>query len=303
MSLLQEIQNLSIDGTSDLETLLRKCRILAARLKNEEFTNWVRCELDGYNGTVDLPNYRKLHTSCFGHFSGPGGRQLQNAPIAEVCIPAGLRKLLTHVNFEQGISSIKEQIRANEEHGYLRFSWPADTSPLFGNSIYDGMYLMQAWQLVNVSFLVAILSTVRNRILDFVLEIESANPEAGEAPMNSIPVPKDRVTQIFHQNIFGNVGNIASGHDIHQNATVSVNEGDLKSLTSYLEAQGIKSDDLQGLKTALNADGKLPQSGLGKSVSRWLGKMVQKSAEGTWEIGVGTAAGILTEALKAFYGL
>ena len=49
MTLLeQESQNEAVDGTSDLATALRKCLILAARLKNQEFTEWVNHELDGY---------------------------------------------------------------------------------------------------------------------------------------------------------------------------------------------------------------------------------------------------------------
>jgi hypothetical protein len=48
MTLLEQIQNEAVDGTSDLATALRKCLILAARLKNQEFTEWVNHELNGY---------------------------------------------------------------------------------------------------------------------------------------------------------------------------------------------------------------------------------------------------------------
>jgi hypothetical protein len=86
MSLLREIQDAAIDGSTDLETLLRKCRVLAARLKNEQFKQWVQSELDGYSSTADVPDYRKFHCQCFGHFSGPFGSGLKNAPIPESCI-------------------------------------------------------------------------------------------------------------------------------------------------------------------------------------------------------------------------
>ena len=61
MSLLREIQDAAVDGTSDLESLLRKCRVLATRLKHDELKNWVTWELDGYPAEVPLPDYRKLH--------------------------------------------------------------------------------------------------------------------------------------------------------------------------------------------------------------------------------------------------
>ena len=63
MGLLSEIQDAAVDGTFDLETLLRKCRVLATKLKHEELKNWVACELDGYPSDIPLPGYRK----CSGY--------------------------------------------------------------------------------------------------------------------------------------------------------------------------------------------------------------------------------------------
>ncbi len=49
MSLLREIQNAAVDETVSLAVLLRKCKILAARLGNIEFKTWVDKELNGYD--------------------------------------------------------------------------------------------------------------------------------------------------------------------------------------------------------------------------------------------------------------
>jgi hypothetical protein len=58
---------------------------------------------------------------------------------------------------------------------------------------------------------VAALDAIRTRILNFVLEIEAEAPSAGEAPLNSNPVPQERVQQIFNTFITGNVQNVATG--------------------------------------------------------------------------------------------
>jgi hypothetical protein len=55
MSLLREIQSAAVGGTSDLETLLRKCRVLGTRLQHEEFKSWIQWELDGYPVGISLP--------------------------------------------------------------------------------------------------------------------------------------------------------------------------------------------------------------------------------------------------------
>lgn len=302
MSLLREIQDAAIDGSTDLETLLRKCRVLAARLKNEQFKIWVQSELDGYPSRSDVPDYRKFHCQCFGHFSGPLGSGLKNAPIPESCIPEQLREGLTNIVMAEGVGSLKDLIDGGKD-GTLHSNWPADAAPLFGREIYQNMNLMQAWMVISKSSIVGILSTVRNRILNFAIEIEATNPAAGEAAPGSVPVPKETVTQIFNTNIYGTVGNVASGHNIQQTATVNIKKGNFESLENYLKDQGIEIADLAELKEAVKSEPKTTESGFGKKVSGWIGKMLQKSAEGTWKIGTTVAANVLTTAIKLYYGI
>ena len=45
MTLLREIQN---DADTSVAVVLRKCKILAARLRHEPFKVWVENELNGY---------------------------------------------------------------------------------------------------------------------------------------------------------------------------------------------------------------------------------------------------------------
>ena len=54
MSLLRQIQDAAIDSSIDLPTLLRKCKVLAARLGNEDFKRWIDNELVGYDRKEDL---------------------------------------------------------------------------------------------------------------------------------------------------------------------------------------------------------------------------------------------------------
>lgn len=48
MSLLREIQDAAISSDVELAVLLRKCKVLAARLGSNEFKSWVESELSGY---------------------------------------------------------------------------------------------------------------------------------------------------------------------------------------------------------------------------------------------------------------
>ncbi|MFN4056521.1 MAG: hypothetical protein ACK4GU_16890, partial [Alishewanella aestuarii] len=70
MSLLREIQSAAIDSHTDLASLLRKCKVLAARLGSNDFKAWVDNELSGYKSVDGLPEYRILNVNSKGHFAG-----------------------------------------------------------------------------------------------------------------------------------------------------------------------------------------------------------------------------------------
>lgn len=81
-----------------------------------------------------------------------------------------------------------------------------------------------------------IIETVRNKLLEFVLQIEAENPNAGEASPGEVPVQKERVTQIFHTYISGGVAHIG-GKESH---------GDSQSI----HAGSIQSDQIQQSRDA-----------------------------------------------------
>ena len=70
MSLLRKIQSAAIESNTDLATLLRKCKVLAARLGSQEFEMWVDNELSSYKSVKELPDYRVFYVNSKGHFSG-----------------------------------------------------------------------------------------------------------------------------------------------------------------------------------------------------------------------------------------
>ena len=55
--------------------------------------------------------------------------------------------------------------------------------------------------------------TIKTKILNFVLEIEMIDKDAGDVAINSNPIPQEKINQIFNINITGNVQNLASGNN------------------------------------------------------------------------------------------
>lgn len=211
MSLLREIQKDAVNSNVSVSDLLRKCKILAYRLGNEDFKSWVDFELNGYESDDLLPEYRKIYVGSKGHFVGSFGRSFNNADIPIHGLPEKLQEICTKANFSNPIAAL-ESYTVNDKNGQLTQSWNLAILAKYGSNMYSDLNCIQAWKVIPIAAVIGIIDTVKTKILNFVLEIEIINPKAGEAELNSNPIPQDQVSQVFNINISGNVQNLASGN-------------------------------------------------------------------------------------------
>ncbi len=305
MTLLQQIQMEVIDSSSDLTSILRKCRILAQRLGHDGFKEWVIRELEGYPPGSELPDYRICRRGVIlGHFFGAFGRELKNVQIPSTSIPERFRTTLTQVTFPQGVAAIKEQLDSCEQ-GSMRFAWPAEAYQLIGQGdLIEDMNLVQAVHIVTTSELAGILDRIRNKILNFVLELESRDPEAGEAVKGKDEIAKEQVQQIFNTVIKGDVANMAQGSSSFvQQGKIEIKKGDIEALVQAITELGIGAEDINELRSAVAAEPTASKAGFGKRVSGWIGKIVSKTAQGVYSISTSVAGSVISEALKKYYGI
>lgn len=221
MSLVREIQDVAVDSDMPLSTLLRKCKVLAFRLGNDELKQWIDNELNGYGNRASLPEYRYMRVNSKGHFSASFQSGLRHADIPMQCIPEEFRDSLSNAYFMQPVAGLENLVQ-NSEKGSLKESWNPDLVALFGQDIYEGMNCMQAWKVIPVNALVAVLDSIRNRVLSFALEIESIDPDAGEEKLGmESKIDENQIQQVFNTYITGNVHNIATGSsNFSQNVTM-----------------------------------------------------------------------------------
>ena len=257
MSLLREIQNDAVNSNVKVSDLLRKCKILAYRLGNDEFKSWVEAELNGYTSEELLPPYRILNNiGSKGDFLGSFGLSLSNAEMPIYILPDWLQEKYTKAIFMSPIATLESYTIGNK--GYLTQSWNSVILAEYGSKMYSDMNCIQAWKVISIASVIGVVDTVKTRILNFVLEIEAINPEAGEAALNSNPIPQDKVSQIFNINISGNVQNLASGNhhsNIQQEVTNTQLPEDFIKLISDLKQSKIE-DEL-----ALEVEKRLEQLG------------------------------------------
>jgi len=302
MTLIEEIQKEAVDSKSDLGTLLRKCKLLAARLGSSPLEDWLLWKSNGYPDSVDVPSYRIWSLELRGHFAGPFGSGIRNAPIPWMCLPEKTRHAYKNYRCRQSITSIEEILKKTNK-GILHVS-TGDLAVALGTNVYESQNCIQAWAECGVSNLIEVLNTVRNRILDFALAVWKEAPTAGEGNWRISPdIEPARVTQIFNTTVYGGAANLLGTAN---ESVIAFNIGvkDFTSLERILRENGIQDGDLTEIHTSLEAEPK-PTSDkeFGPRVSYWISKMMEKAANGTWAIGLGTAGNLLARAIAKYYGL
>lgn len=246
MTLLREIEDAAVNSSVPLPDLLRKCKVLAARLKYPDFVTWVSRELNGYSKDELLPEYRQIEVGpAFGHFVDPYGRQVHNAQIPFSALPKNIRNEFKKIQFRESVSALASSLTA--EGTFMR-KWPPELLRLVA-PVYEESTLVDAFQPIPLAKIEGILDTVRTRVLDFVLAIQTENPDAGETLPNApAPLPLQSMTQYFNTTIVGgqaNLGNtgsasIGDGNIATGRSSAGAQDGNLQELLAQLHAEALK---------------------------------------------------------------
>lgn len=302
MSMLEDIQSAAIDSKADLGPILRKCKVLAARLGSAPLEEWIIWESNGYPDSVRVPNYRIWPVQLTGHFAGPFGSGIQYAPVPLASLPEKVRPQYEKWQCRQSIASLETAIQSGKTSFQLN---TGDLSLILGGDVYQGQNCVKVWAEFGAGNVVEVLNAVRNRILDFAIAIWKECPTAGElGKTGTREIESAHVSQIFQTIVYdGGIANVV-GSVSNSAFSQSIVKGDFSSLRSELKKQGVSDDDILDLHSAVTEESKAPaKDRFGPKVASWIGKMVKKAAEGTWSVGITVAGKIATDALSKYYGL
>jgi hypothetical protein len=302
VTLLEDIQQSAVDTTSDLAALLRKCKLLAARLGSRSLEEWVVFESNGYPDDAAVPEYRIWPLEVKGHFSGPFSSGIRNAPIPRAVLPKSVKETYDRYECRQSVAGI-EAILTKATTGTVRVT-TGDLALVLGTRVYQAQNCVQAWAEFGTGHLVELLNAVRNRVLDFALAVWKEAPEAGETNVSPSPAMNaERVTQIFNTTVYGGAANLV-GSSSASAITFNIGVRDFGSLERVLGESGLSPTDLSELRRALEAEPtSVTPEKFGPKVSAWIAKMMGKAAAGGWEVGLGAGGTLLAQAIAKYYGL
>ncbi|NID09392.1 hypothetical protein F7231_04355 [Fibrella aestuarina] len=296
-----------MDSSRDLTGPMLKTKFLAHKIGNSELLEWVNKELNGYKNADDLPDYRNVRVTTTMSFV-VGDIKWSGQPIPTAGMSDAAKRLLSEGYFLESVATLST-FSSNDADDRLAFNIPAELVRYveihikeLGHNPYFNIVSIR--KEASFSAAVQTLAVIRSRLLDFMLEIEE---ELGsETTIESLRAANRQITTIMYNTITntgdGNV--INSGDQAQVNASISINRGDIQGLVNKLTELKVSEPDQAELISALAIETTDPDTNLfGPRVNEWITRMLGKALNGSWQIGAGAAGGVLTELVKAYYGI
>jgi hypothetical protein len=302
MKLIDElIANLSGEKPN-LTDALMKTKVLLHRLGRKDLAEWVNVELNGYPEGTQVPKYRVIHTMITGVVTNMAYRH-KSYPLPTLHLEEKIRKRYENLEMRESIT-VLEGLNANDKGG-LRRPIPPEFNRFFDEAFTGGYHVERAWCEIGFGQLGQILTQVRSRLLDFVLDLsEKVDDEMTEDEVKRLGQSPETAS-MFNHAIFGDNVTILVGNHSTQTVANQITRGDFEALKTFLLHHNVQPADIENLRLAIKADENTEDvqgKQFGSKVRTWMKKMLAKAVENSWQIELGIASNLLTEALKAYYG-
>ena len=105
-----------------VESILLKTQTICHYLKDEEFSTWIKHEMNGYrDDEYPLPDYRKINCIVKVDISQPLGRMAKNYPFPceyiEYIKDDKIRERMTHMAVFESLSEIELMVKDDKHYG------------------------------------------------------------------------------------------------------------------------------------------------------------------------------------------
>ncbi|MCS3602965.1 hypothetical protein M2371_002188 [Buttiauxella sp. BIGb0471] len=305
MNQLEEIIAILSSGDEGTTNALLKTKVLMYAIGKKELAAWVNHELTGYPDDVPLPDYRTLAARILANINN-GMRSYTAYQLPILYLDDVAYEHATTSRVRLSISQIEQLVVNAGDDDSLQQPIPLDYAYLkYRKHIDDDYEITRCYKEIALHNFTNILTQVRSRLLDFVLELtEYASGTPGAKTMTEKLKNVDAAT-LFKSAIFGDNTVINLGDSSSFNITNNVIKNDIVALKRHLESEGVSSNDVTELEVAINSDGPIaPRSkNYGPAVGQWFSGMISKAANSSAGIGVATITELLSSALKKYYNL
>jgi hypothetical protein len=305
MSMLEAIIVGATDDAVSTSNLLRKLTVVAHRLQSVELQKWVASEMNGYATIEDLPPYRgprpcRVRVTFRASFGGQEIKYLHENDVPDI---GNFREAHFYTHLTEPLAELENFASADRDPTQ---AWPNTSVAQFNKWGEDrkavSLPMFQAAdveKIITRSMLHGVVETVRNKALDFALNLQSAYPDAGEVggPTTRDESVKMTVNYNISQTINGGTNTLGNGENVTQN--VQINQNDMQGLLALLQGLGISADDQDQLKTAIEQDGGKP----GNAVQAYLDKIRNGTIKVAGAVATPVVVSTIKGALSMFFGI
>jgi hypothetical protein len=301
VKIIEELIQELTSGTANIETALLKAQVLAHQLGDMDMKKWVDRELRGYENDVDVPQYRVTNVILIGDISDGYWRHPDRV-LPTFHLDEKIRRKLTVREIRDSISVVNEM--ANPERKFFITVQP-EYFHLLAQNFTNGYEIEQARGSYPAGSMTQVITQVRARLLDFVLELSSRMPGKSSPSEIKDAAERKEVNKLFNNTIFGNNTTIIIGNNNSQDIKIEVVQNDIQSLHDFLRRNHVPQEDIAELDAAISADSQVTEAKNlpGAQVKNWIGKMVSKAGTASWQVTAEAAGNLLSAAIAAFYGL
>lgn len=300
---LQEVINDLIDIDVSLCKPLMKLYYLGKLINNQELIEYTHKEMNGYDvQDKNIPYYRKTRPRLFAKIKNNLGEEgKSDIPIS--MLDENLKKAIEATSIYFGVEYVekmKEGSLDREIGSILPLEFLPHVQPII-NKIIKGVtpwYVQQVESVYNSIVFFNIVSNIRTKLLDFVMEI--GEKFGMNVEVNTFKKSTDTnnkiINNIMNTTIYnngdGNFTNTGNSNSITN--SINIVKNDFESLKKELKKLNIEDKEIENLEQILSRE-KPNNNELGTETKNWINKMK--------DLGVAVSAEILATMIKSFFGI
>ncbi|WP_125561427.1 hypothetical protein [Pseudoalteromonas rubra] len=160
--LVLELQRDALNNKIDISNLVRKALVVSRKLEIKEVESWLNQELNGYTVSEDsLPKYRELNGTLkvYNPMRGLIPFRIANSELTHE---------LSYRRVPHSIAELETYSQSNES-GTILLNYPTEVR----DSLMRVMELpMEPYLEIGIGQVIALIDSLRNKILDWALELE-----------------------------------------------------------------------------------------------------------------------------------
>lgn len=168
---LQELKNDATKSDIKVSELLRRAKIIAKEIGDQNFLDWIEKEADGYGNGEGVPEYRIVHGE-------PRGWNPYHGWVPWIIDDPEKQRKISQRGVSQAIGELEQLISERSENSSLQMSYPEELQRQASRSI--GLST-KFTLMVPQNAIVGILEAVRNKLLDWLILIDGSDTKIKNA--------------------------------------------------------------------------------------------------------------------------